>query len=98
MNHEENDSEYEKGVNEERRNVVHDERPDPDENHQNREQQEYKPHKKSSFRRFGWFDGLECYFEWRPNRKMLASLFFLFEIRSGIIRLAIAAKVMPLPP
>jgi hypothetical protein len=33
MNHQENDGEYEEDMNEESCNVVHDERPDPDEKH-----------------------------------------------------------------
>jgi hypothetical protein len=34
----------------------------------------------------------------RPNRNNLASEFLVCEIRSGIIALAMVAKVMPLPP
>jgi hypothetical protein len=56
VNHEENDSEYEEDMNEESCNVEHNERSDPDENHQNREQQEYKAHKQSSDKRFGWLN------------------------------------------
>ena len=53
MNHEENDSEYEEDMNEEGCNVVYNERPDPDENHHDRERQEYKAQKQSSDKGFG---------------------------------------------
>jgi hypothetical protein len=52
VNHQENNSQYQENMNEQSCNVVHNECPDPDENHQNREHQEYKAHKKSSDKRF----------------------------------------------